>query len=498
MANLPLHPRMARMVLWGASRGPESARLACQVAAVLGDRDVLRGRDAPADIRCRLGAMWDANGKGARLVASAPTSSPPPPPPPTSAATPVRVPIGTKVDSGRKKRGKMKGAPRGKKPAGGGVAAAARAARAASTTGGSSANSASPFDAHEGFEIDRAAAREAGKVAEQLLGALGRLARSDADDAWRAPGVGEGDPTGPVFPFLLGEGVDEVGALLAMAYPDRVGVRRSGRGAFQLSGGSGAANVPDSDPLSREAILAVAELSGDVAGGARNDRARLAAPVPASALEPGGCLHEHLCETRDRVAWAVASKAVVARRLLAVGEAVLRETPYAPEPEDTVPAMLEGVRAMGARTALGWSDDTEKWRRRVMWLRRVAEGGGRDASGPRRRRARRDDGRVVSAAPPGRRVGVGAAKTGRRRSAPVHAHVRAATSGGRNRRVPRTSSCRRGRDCPSITTRRVGRRCFARDCRNSSGSRSRRAWGSGGRWRWRYICCRRTTIGPCR
>ena len=79
MANLPLHPRMARMVLWGASRGPESARLACQVAAVLGDRDVLRGRDAPADIRCRLGAMWDANGKGARLVASAPTSSPPPP-----------------------------------------------------------------------------------------------------------------------------------------------------------------------------------------------------------------------------------------------------------------------------------------------------------------------------------------------------------------------------------------------------------------------------------
>ena len=242
---------------------------------------------------------------------------------------------------------------------GGGVAAAARAARAASTTGGSSANSASPFDAHEGFEIDRAAAREAGKVAEQLLGALGRLARSDADDAWRAPGVGEGDPTGPVFPFLLGEGVDEVGALLAMAYPDRVGVRRSGRGAFQLSGGSGAANVPDSDPLSREAILAVAELSGDVAGGARNDRARLAAPVPASALEPGGCLHEHLCETRDRVAWAVASKAVVARRLLAVGEAVLRETPYAPEPEDTVPAMLEGVRAM-ARAPLWVGRTTRK------------------------------------------------------------------------------------------------------------------------------------------
>ena len=56
MLRLPLHPRLARMVLWGAARGPESARLACQLAAVLGDRDILRGRDAPVDVRARLGA----------------------------------------------------------------------------------------------------------------------------------------------------------------------------------------------------------------------------------------------------------------------------------------------------------------------------------------------------------------------------------------------------------------------------------------------------------
>ena len=203
-----------------------------------------------------------------------------------------------------------------------------------------------------------------------------------------------------------------------MAYPDRVGVRRSGRGVFQLSGGSGAANVPDSDPLSREAIWRWRNSRGRRRGRG-NDRARLAAPVPASALEPGGCLHEHLCETRDRVAWAVASKAVVARRLLAVGEAVLRETPYAPEPEDTVPAMLEGVRAMARARRSGLVGRHGKMEAEgdVAASRRRG-GGGRDASGPRRRRARRDDGRVVSAAPPGRRVGVGAAKTGRRRSAP--------------------------------------------------------------------------------
>jgi ATP-dependent helicase HrpB len=131
--------------------------------------------------------------------------------------------------------------------------------------------------------------------------------------------VGEGNPTGPVFDFLLGEGCDECGVLLAMAYPDRVAVRRSKGGAFQLSSGNGAASVPKFDAEAREEVLVIAELTGDAAGGgARNDRVRLAAPVPLAALEPpapgaagddgGGCLAEHLCEWRDAVMWAPASK----------------------------------------------------------------------------------------------------------------------------------------------------------------------------------------------
>ena len=58
MSELPVHPRLARMLLFGASRGGESARLACQLAAVVGDRDLISGRDAPLDIRCRLRALW--------------------------------------------------------------------------------------------------------------------------------------------------------------------------------------------------------------------------------------------------------------------------------------------------------------------------------------------------------------------------------------------------------------------------------------------------------
>ena len=382
MARLPAHPRIARMLLWAGSRGPESARLACQLAAVLGERDVLRGRDAPVDVRARVGALWDAEGEagGARgLLGGLPdvTEVPPSAGQPATSSAPTRVPIGTKIQSG-KKRGKMKGAPRGR-PAGGGARAAVKNAAAGAT-------GVSPFSAYDPDDVDRAATREAKAVAEQLLRALEGLARNDegdGDGAARvslAEGVGSGDPAGAVFPFLLGEGADECGALLAMAYPDRVGVKRArGSGAHKLSSGNGAATVPGTDPLAAAEVLAIADLAGDASGGyggggnvvSRNDRARVAAIVPSAALEPGGCLYPHLCVSRDVVTWATASKAVVCRRQLAVGEATLRESSVAADadPDAVARAMLQGVREMGVREALGWSEDTEAWRKRALWFR---------------------------------------------------------------------------------------------------------------------------------
>ena len=56
MAALPMHPRLAHMVL-AAPR--ELVPLACDIAALLGERDVLRGEGGPpdADLRLRLEAM---------------------------------------------------------------------------------------------------------------------------------------------------------------------------------------------------------------------------------------------------------------------------------------------------------------------------------------------------------------------------------------------------------------------------------------------------------
>jgi ATP-dependent helicase HrpB len=59
MAELPLHPRLAHMLLRGRELG--IGGLACDLAALLGERDVFRRGDAPpdADLRLRLEALRD-------------------------------------------------------------------------------------------------------------------------------------------------------------------------------------------------------------------------------------------------------------------------------------------------------------------------------------------------------------------------------------------------------------------------------------------------------
>ena len=54
-----------------------------------------------------------------------------------------------------------------------------------------------------------------------------------------------------------------------------------------------------------------------------------------------------------------------------MGEATLRESAVAADanPDAVARAMLQGVREMGVREALGWSEDTEAWRTRALWFR---------------------------------------------------------------------------------------------------------------------------------
>jgi ATP-dependent helicase HrpB len=164
-----------------------------------------------------------------------------------------------------------------------------------------------------------------------------------------------GKAWGPVAPA-------GAGALLALAYPDRIAQRRAAEaGRFRLSGGQGAW-LPEGDPLAGETFLAVADLDGQMPA----SRIWLAAPLSEADLEAS--LGERI-RTEDEIAWEPATRSVRARRRRYLGSLVLGETLLAkPDAAAVATALLDGIREAGL-AALPWTDEAEALRRRIGFLR---------------------------------------------------------------------------------------------------------------------------------
>ncbi|MBV8189334.1 MAG: ATP-dependent helicase HrpB [Alphaproteobacteria bacterium] len=158
--------------------------------------------------------------------------------------------------------------------------------------------------------------------------------------------------------------VGRTGELLALAYPDRIGRRRSGTtGRYLLSGGRGA-SLPEGDPLGNEEFLVVADLDGT----AQESRIFLAAPIAAADIEEA---YAARIVDEEIVQWSDRHGAVLARRRRRLGALILDDKPLAnPDPETVRGAMLDGIRRLGL-AALPWTDDVAKWRQRVAFLRRL-------------------------------------------------------------------------------------------------------------------------------
>ena len=158
--------------------------------------------------------------------------------------------------------------------------------------------------------------------------------------------------------------VGRTGELLALAYPDRIGRRRSGTtGRYLLSGGRGA-SLPEGDPLGNEEFLVVADLDGT----AQESRIFLAAPIAAADIEEA---YAARIVNEEIVQWSDRHGAVLARRRRRLGALILDDKPLAnPDPETVRGAMLDGIRRLGL-AALPWTDDVAKWRQRVAFLRRL-------------------------------------------------------------------------------------------------------------------------------
>jgi ATP-dependent helicase HrpB len=162
-----------------------------------------------------------------------------------------------------------------------------------------------------------------------------------------------------------GEGSLSLGAILSLAYPNRIARSRGSGGAFLLANGRGA-NVDPASALSREPFLAVAELAGTAAQG----RMLLAAPIALDEIERR---FADRIETREDVTFDAASASLRGRSCERLGALTLAERTLRVEPSEPNARLLaEGIARIGI-DRLPWTKSLKQWRDRVMFLRR-AEG----------------------------------------------------------------------------------------------------------------------------
>ena len=254
MAELPAHPRIAHLLLRGHALG--LAQMACDVAALLGERDILRG--AGADLHSRL-ALLSGESRAAR--------------------------------------GGQGGVQRAK------------------------------------------------QLARQYRGYM------------RGPAVTPvADPDHPRW----------LGALLALAYPDRVAQQRKPGGAeYRLANGR-AALFSEVDGLMKQPWLVIADLGSRQ--GQREERIYLAAEFDPALLD--NVLSEQV-RCVDQLDWDEREGVLRAERQRKVGELVLTREPLTGLDETArTQALVNLVRRKGL-ALLPWTPELRQWQARVMLLRQL-------------------------------------------------------------------------------------------------------------------------------
>ena len=155
-----------------------------------------------------------------------------------------------------------------------------------------------------------------------------------------------------------GQGRLSPGAMAALAYPDRIGLRRKGeQPRYVLSGGKGAA-LPESDLLAAQRLIVATDLDGD----ARESRIRMALPVDEAELRE---LFSDRIETVETVEWSRRENRIAARRQEKLGALVLSDRALDdPDPQAMARAAIEGLRAAG----LSWSPGAARLRARIALI----------------------------------------------------------------------------------------------------------------------------------
>ena len=160
-----------------------------------------------------------------------------------------------------------------------------------------------------------------------------------------------------------GDDAPSVGALLALAYPDRIAKSRGGgQGAFLLANGRGGVLDPALS-LAREPFIVAADLSGAAA----QARILLAAPITLAEIE---ARFGDRIEQRNEVTVDPATLSLRARKARRLGAIALSEQIAPVEPSAETAALLASAIASAGLDRLPWGKHLAQWRDRVMFLRK--------------------------------------------------------------------------------------------------------------------------------
>jgi ATP-dependent helicase HrpB len=165
-------------------------------------------------------------------------------------------------------------------------------------------------------------------------------------------------------PHVPKQQIDQMGLLLALAYPDRIAQRQPDEARrYRLANGR-SARFHHPDPLEHEEWLVIADLHG----ASSTALISMAAPITREDLLT---YCADLIQSTESVLWDESAQAVMARRQQRLGELILEESRLPdPDPALVLPALLEGLRNTGL-SCLPWTPTLRNWQARAQFLRRV-------------------------------------------------------------------------------------------------------------------------------
>lgn len=149
-----------------------------------------------------------------------------------------------------------------------------------------------------------------------------------------------------------------VGALLAAAYPERIGRRRNPNDSIYRLANGRQARLPDYDPLAREEFIAAALVDA----GQGEGRIFMAAPLDISDVK------EHAHE-QPVIEWDARNGVLVAQLQQRIGDLVLSAKPLAQVPEEQKTKVLCEALRQNWPALLPFTDELKQWQARVMSLR---------------------------------------------------------------------------------------------------------------------------------